>query len=84
MTNIVFITTVEPNRTIVLPENFPIDAKVAIVLLSQEEPAEMNAARDLRFQKVMDAIDAALESDVVPPKITDKKLNELIDEARSE
>jgi hypothetical protein len=77
-----FVSTVNSDRIIVLPEGIPVGAKVAIVLLPTEDISEENAARALRFQKVMDAIRAAIHSNFIPPEISKSELDQLIIEAR--
>lgn len=76
-----YVSTVKFNRTIKLPENIPVGAKIAVIVLPSEETEE-GAARKIRFQKVMDAIRAAINSDFESPEISDQGLDQLIDEAR--
>lgn len=45
-------------------------------------PQEESDERSLRFQKVMDAIQTALDHNFEPPEISDEQLNRLITEAR--
>ena len=77
-----FVSTVNADRTIVLPEGIPVGAKVAVVLLPSDETQEESAARNMRFQKVMDAIRAAINNNFAAPSISDKELEQLIEEAR--
>jgi hypothetical protein len=77
-----FVSTVKADRTIVLPEGIPVGARVAVVLLPQEELQEESAARNMRFQSVMDAIRAAINSNFEAPAISNKDLDQLIQEAR--
>jgi hypothetical protein len=75
------VSTVKPDRTIVLPDAIPIGAKIAVVVLPSEESQE-DTDRAIRFQVVMDTIRNAINSDFEPPEISDTELNQLIDEAR--
>ena len=77
-----YISTVKANHTIELPKSIPIGAKVAVTLLATEETEAESTLRNLRFQKVMDAIRAAMHSNYVTPEISDHDLNQLIREAR--
>lgn len=77
-----YVSTVKANHTIELPPSIPIGAKVVVTLLPTEEMEAENALRDLRFQKVMDAIRAAINSNYTTPEISDAELNDLIREAR--
>jgi hypothetical protein len=77
-----FVSTVKADRTIVVPEGIPVGAKVAVVLLPTEETQEESAARNMRFQKVMDAIRAAINTNFTSPSVSDKELDKLIEEAR--
>lgn len=77
-----YVSTVKANHTIELPKSIPIGAKVVVTLLPTEETEAETALRNLRFQKVMDAIRAAINSNYTTPKISDHELNQLIREAR--
>lgn len=77
-----FVSTVKSDRTITVPDNIPVGAKVAVVLLPQEEIYEDSDTRNLRFQKVMDAIREANENNYSTPEISQKELDRLIDDAR--
>ena len=82
-----YFSTVTPNRTVELPESVPVGAKVAVILLPAEATQDNRdqvdeSARNLRFQKVMDAIRAAVNSGYATPEISDQELNALIREAR--
>ena len=72
----------QSQSTVELPESMPIGAKVAVTLLPIEESQEDNVARNLRFQQVMDAIRAAINSNYTSPEISDQELNQLIRKAR--
>jgi hypothetical protein len=80
-TTATYVSTVKANHTIDLPKSIPIGAKVAVTLLSTDE-AEAERVRNLRFQKVMDAIRAAIHNNYATPEISDHDLNQLIREAR--
>jgi hypothetical protein len=74
-----YITTVRPDRTIVLPDEMAVGSTVAVVLLpSNSEPDE--AARSERFKATLDAINNAAEADVVLT-ISEEKLDKLIKKA---
>ena len=77
-----YVSTVKADHTVELPKSIPIGAKVAVTLLPTEETEAENALRNLRFQKVMDAIRAAIHSNYTTPEISDHDLNHLIREAR--
>lgn len=77
-----YVSTVDANRMIELPPNVPIGAKVAIIVLPSEEVEEESVTRAMRFQKVMDAIRAAINSNFESPEVSDRELNDLIHEAR--
>jgi hypothetical protein len=71
-----YITTVRPDRTIVLPDEMAVGATVAVVVVpSISEPDE--AARSERFKATLDAINHAAKAEVVPI-ISEEKLNKLI------
>ncbi len=77
-----YVSTVKADRTIVLPDGIPVGAKVAVVLLPSEETQEDSDVRNRRFQKVMDTIRAAINNNFVSPEVSERELNQLIDEAR--
>ena len=77
-----FFSTVESNRTIVLPNSGPIGARVAVILLRTENGDDDNGVRNERFQQVLNAIRSAINSNFTTPEISDQELNQLIDEAR--
>ncbi len=77
-----YVSTVRGDRTILLPDGIPIGAKVAVVLLPSEEIDEERTLRNMRFQKVMDAIRSAMNSNFTAPTVSDRELDQLIDEAR--
>ncbi|MEZ4862978.1 MAG: hypothetical protein R3C14_16790 [Caldilineaceae bacterium] len=80
-TTATYVSIVKANHTIDLPKSIPVGAKVAVTLLPAEE-TEAERARNLRFQKVMDAIRAAIHSNYATPEISDRDLDQLIREAR--
>jgi hypothetical protein len=65
-----------------LPESVPVGAKVAVVLLPADEAADESETRSARFQIVMDAIQAAMDSHFATREVTDSELKQLIGEAR--
>ena len=77
-----YVSTVGSDRTIVLPESVPVGAKVAVVLLPTEEAGAESQSRSARFQIVMDAIRAAMESNYATREVTDVELDQMIVEAR--
>ena len=77
-----YVSTVGPDRTIVLPESVPVGVQVAVVLLPDEKENGETMTRNGRFQVVMDAIRAAMESNFTEREPTDKELDEMIAEAR--
>ena len=78
-----YITVVNPDRTIVLPDDMPIGARVAVVIVPSDLSLPDNdAARHERFAKTLAAIKAAMESAEPSPTISDDDLDELIEAAR--
>lgn len=74
-----YITTVRPDRTIVLPDEMAVGSTVAVVLLpSNSEPNE--ADRSERFKTTLDAINNAAEAEIVPT-ISEEELDKLIRKA---
>lgn len=84
MTNITpaYISTVRSDHTIILPNDIPIGAKVAVVLVGPDNEQIMDQARYARFQKVLDAIKAAVDSGSEPPAISDVEIDARIERAR--
>jgi len=82
MTTATYISTIKADHTVELPDSMPVGAQVAVTLLPTRESQEENVARNLRFQKVMEAIRAAINSNYTTPEISDQELNQLIREAR--
>jgi hypothetical protein len=78
-----YITVVTADRTIVLPDDMPIGAKVAVVIMPSERslPNEDDARRE-RFAKTLAAIKAAVESEESLSAMPDDALDELIEKAR--
>ena len=77
-----YVSTVGADRTIVLPESVPVGAKVAVVLLPADEKVDESETRSARFQIVMDAIQAAMDSHFATREVTEPELKQLIGEAR--
>ncbi len=77
-----YVSTVKANRTIELPEDIPVGVKVAVIVLPPEEIEEEDTVRNRHFQRVMNAIRIAMNSNFIPPDISNQELNQLIDEAR--
>ncbi len=76
-----YVTVVSPDRTIRLPDDVPVGATVAIILLPPMGAAD-EAARRERFERTRAALRAASESTAGAPDIDDAALDVLIDEAR--
>ncbi|MBX3054613.1 MAG: hypothetical protein KF753_24295 [Caldilineaceae bacterium] len=75
-----FISTVNADRTIALPENIPVGAKVAVMVMSEE--LEDSPERRLRFERVMATIQAAIAEGFAAPAISDRELDSRIKMAR--
>lgn len=74
-----YITTIRPDRTIVLPDEMAVGATVAVVVLpSISEPDSV--ARKQRFEATLSAISSAAKVENAP-SISDEQLNELIKKA---
>ncbi len=77
-----YITTVGPDRTIVLPAEMAEGTTIAVIVLpDSSEPAD-NLARKARFEATLNAIRAASVTENSPPAISDEQLNVLIKKAR--
>jgi hypothetical protein len=72
------IAHIQPDHTIVLPEEMPVGATVAVIVLPQ--PNE-EAARRARFEATLAAIRAAM-SGGAPPLPSEAELEALIEKAR--
>jgi hypothetical protein len=71
-----YITTLRPDRTIVLPDNIAIGATVAVVILPPIAEPD-SPERQERFEATLSAIRSA--SNVAnAPSISDEQLNQLI------
>lgn len=77
-----FVTTVPPDRTIHLPQDVPIGATVAVVLLPRSGDSADEALRRQRFERTREALRVASERPAGAPELDDATLNALIDEAR--
>lgn len=78
-----YISTVDPSRTISLPDTVPVGARVAIVLLPPVETLpDADAERTARFMAVMKAIAAAQAAGFTLPEISNAELDTRIDRAR--
>ena len=78
-----YITVVNADRTIVLSDDMPIGARVAVVVVPSDLPLPDNdAARHERFAKTLAAIKAAMGSTESSLAISDDDLDELIETAR--
>jgi hypothetical protein len=74
------IATIRPDHTITLPTEMPIGAKVMIIVMPDESAKVDERARQERFAKTLEAIRVAMKMPL--PKISDAKLNALVDKAR--
>lgn len=75
-----YITTVRPDRTIVLPEEMIVGAAVAVVALPTKAEQD-DTARQVRFETTLNAINNASAVGNDAP-ISDEQLNVLIRKAR--
>jgi hypothetical protein len=82
VTTAAFISTVNSDHTIQLPEEVPIGAKVAIFLMPGGEPNPDQIVRRARFEKVIAAVRAAIADGFTPPIISDAELKARIQRAR--
>lgn len=74
-----YITTIRPDRTIVLPDEMAVGTTVAVVILpSMSEPD--SAERKERFEATLSAISNASNVENAP-SISDEQLNKLIKKA---
>ena len=74
-----YITTIRPDRTIILPDEMAVGATVAVVILPPiSEPASLE--RKERFEATLRAINNASNVENAP-SISDEQLNKLIKEA---
>ena len=74
-----YITTVRPDRTIVLPDEMAVGTTVAVVVLPSVSEQD-DAARRERFEATLGAIDDAPNAENASP-ISDEQLNKLIKKA---
>jgi hypothetical protein len=72
------IAHIQPDHTIVLPEEMPVGATVAVIVLPQPNG---EAARRARFEATLAAIRAAM-SEGTPPLPSEAELEALIEKAR--
>jgi len=76
-----FISTVDETRTIALPDTIPVGARVAVMVMPGK-PGEDSPERRLRFERVMEAIQAAIREGFTPPAISDEEYDARIEMAR--
>lgn len=76
-----FVTVVAPDRTIQLPNDVPVGATVAVVLVPAQA-IEAEAARRERFERMREALRSAPEPTPAAAAIDDATLDALIDRAR--
>ena len=74
-----YITTIRPDRTIVLPDEMAVGATVAVVILPAASEPDSTARKE-RFEATLSAINSASRAGN-PPSISDEELNELIKKA---
>ena len=77
-----YISTVSADHTITLPTDVPIGTRVAIIIMGPDEIKITEKARHARFQKVLDAIKAAVDSGFTSPTISDEEIDARIERAR--
>jgi hypothetical protein len=75
----VYIATVGPDHTIVLPEDIAVGSTVVVVLLST--PPEYDPHRQARFMATIEAIRAAMAIETSPLDIANTDLEALIKKA---
>ena len=77
-----YVATVPTDRTIQLPEDVPVGATVAVLLLPSHVSADDDVARRERFARTRAALRAAAERKTHPAAVDDATLDALIDRAR--
>jgi hypothetical protein len=82
VTTAAFISTVNADHAIQLPEDIPVGAKVAVFLLPEQESTVEQTARRARFERVMMAVRAAIADNFSSPTISDAELKARIQRAR--
>lgn len=76
-----FVSTVGATRTIALPDDIPVGARIAVMVIT-EEIVDDHPKRRARFDAVMAAIQAAMREGFSPPAISDSEFDARIDRAR--
>lgn len=76
-----FISTVNTDRTIVLPDSIPIGAKVAVLILPIEDDST-EEARNRRFEQTLSVIQRAISDGYTSPDISKQELKARIRRAR--
>jgi hypothetical protein len=74
------IATVRPDRTITLPAEMPVGAKVMVIVMPGESAKMEESARRERFARTLNAIRAAMQMPLA--QITDAEIDSLVDKAR--
>lgn len=77
-----YVITVPPDRTIHLPEEVPVGAAVALILLPAVHGPAEDEARRQRFERTHAAIRAAEERMKDGPAADDATVSALVDRAR--
>jgi len=77
-----YITRVGSDHTIVLPDEMPIGATVAVVVVQPRTTPLDDAERHIRFAETLSAIRAASAHEAARPTISDSDLDRLIGKAR--
>ncbi len=75
-----YITTINPDHTVVLPPEMPVGATIAVIVMPETVVGADDMARHTRFEATLSAIRAA--SAAQPIVISDEKLDILIEQAR--
>ncbi len=78
----VYFTTVGSDRTIVLPDEMPVGATVAVIIMPTGASQADDAARRARFAETLSAIRAASAQEAAQSEIADGDLDALIETAR--
>lgn len=76
-----YVAVVRPDRTVRLPENVPVGATVAVVLLPGASAHDDEARRE-RFERTLEALRTAAARGPHGPAVDDEALDALIDRAR--
>ena len=76
-----YVASVPPDRTIRLPDDLPVGAAIAVILLPPTSALDEDSRRE-RFARTRAALRAAAERAASGPAVDDATLDALIDRAR--